>query len=431
MFKRAMAVLFVCVVFVFSGCTSGKEEAVNWELYYRTDDYESFMLPEALNVLDGSMVKVGGKIQAVKVDSGYYYTITEKGKTWIVSSMAHHERLPVELNDYIVAYGIYAGTPRDGNDIPVLHLLRMKYGREDYTASLEDFVIAEIFEGRSFEDIHSDFRMISFETGYADVLDSLKDLVRNRLAYGERLVDVMLADDEVIVTIDIEADAEAEDFDSYAMDELIAARTGEIANDLLGLTYLDFLWNVITVDFGEFGSITDNKSTIIPDEEGNSFFYPDSFVIVKPEEIIIGLNDGEGPATLGLTLDDLVKRVNNNLSGMSAKMRVANSWNGSSLSVVLEVNPYNIITVWTEEETKEIVRVLLVSGGEGEAFAEINAVSAMLSLINAMDITVAKEKSGEFLSELLESETAVIRDGVSFMMTEVENIGLLMTIVPE
>ena len=104
-----------------------------------------------------------------------------------------------------------------------------------------------------------------------DIYQDLYNEMAKKLESGERLISVSNANRNIQINTDISnADTSVRPY-SYIIDDVV----GMLTDVLLKYPKYDDLWDTVTVDFGEFGSVTNNKSSIAENDFGR-YFEPDT-----------------------------------------------------------------------------------------------------------------------------------------------------------
>ena len=138
----------------------------DWEQYYKTDDYDKYNTPRSENGLAGTLLQISGTIDSVISSEDYFYILTdENDKKWVFVTVQNLSELHLESGSKVNIYGYYEGNSTHFSSLPTIFLKRMKYDDNIYTEvvySLDyanntryEVVLAEEYEGRSFEDIHA------------------------------------------------------------------------------------------------------------------------------------------------------------------------------------------------------------------------------------------------------------------------------------
>ncbi len=104
-----------------------------------------------------------------------------------------------------------------------------------------------------------------------DIYQDLYNEMAEKLESDERLISVSNANRNIQINTDISnVDTSVRPY-SYIIDDVV----GMLTDVLLKYPEYDDLWDTVTVDFGEFGSVTNNKFNIVEDELGR-YFEPDT-----------------------------------------------------------------------------------------------------------------------------------------------------------
>lgn len=108
-----------------------------------------------------------------------------------------------------------------------------------------------------------------------DFVNAVSLEISGAVGKDEKIEDVILDDVDLSVYVDIS------NADPYPLtyEDLVLSRTSSITDDILKLKeYYDF-WETITVDFGPYGSVKNNKDDIKHNEDGGAYFPLSGFVI--------------------------------------------------------------------------------------------------------------------------------------------------------
>lgn len=96
-------------------------------------------------------------------------------------------------------------------------------------------------------------------------IEQIKSAISGQVGQNEAITDVVFKDKDLYVYVDFtNVDA------SKDKEALAEVRFSSITDEILALN-IDDLWDTITVDYGDIGHITDDKSTIEESEYGRFF----------------------------------------------------------------------------------------------------------------------------------------------------------------
>jgi len=142
-----------------------------WEQWYKTDDYSKYTTLASINGLDGAMLQITGIIDSENQNGDLYsYIITSDDNKWLFLSQTH-EDLNLGVGDTVSVYGIYLGCSGEYNDLPSIIANRVLSKNGSYEAVKNGVHFGKYYEGRSFDDIHSELHKddVSIETKEATV----------------------------------------------------------------------------------------------------------------------------------------------------------------------------------------------------------------------------------------------------------------------
>ena len=103
----------------------------------------------------------------------------------------------------------------------------------------------------------------------------IRNKIQGSIASNEYLNNISLYDKELVIEIDLSQT----DPSPLTIEELAISRTSSITDPILKLTEYYDLWEVITVDFGETGKISNNKDDIQENGYGGYYFPTSNFVL--------------------------------------------------------------------------------------------------------------------------------------------------------
>lgn len=99
------------------------------------------------------------------------------------------------------------------------------------------------------------------------VIATVKEAIQGQVGENESIQDVVLKNMDLKVYVDFTK----VDPSPLTIEDLAIARTTSITDEILLFEEYDELWNTITVDFGEIGSIKNSKENIESNEYGRYF----------------------------------------------------------------------------------------------------------------------------------------------------------------
>ena len=108
-----------------------------------------------------------------------------------------------------------------------------------------------------------------------EYISKVKAEIQKSVASDERILSVNLSNKELLIKVDLSQC----DPSPLTIEDLAITRTSSITDNILELTEHYDLWNVITVDFGAVGKISNSKDDI--KSNGYSNYFPSSGFILK------------------------------------------------------------------------------------------------------------------------------------------------------
>lgn len=108
---------------------------------------------------------------------------------------------------------------------------------------------------------------VSADQFVAEVRTAIQGAISSK---SEAIADVVLKDGDLCVYVDFSN----ADPTPFTLEDLALSRTSSITDAILELTDYDSLWETITVDFGETGHVTNNKSDVA--NSGFGRYFPDN-----------------------------------------------------------------------------------------------------------------------------------------------------------
>jgi DNA-directed RNA polymerase subunit RPC12/RpoP len=119
----------------------------------------------------------------------------------------------------------------------------------------------------------NDKENIKIDATPENFVSEVKNVISDAIGEDEFILDVHLENNELCVYVDI-----SNVNTPISIQDLAISRTSSITDHILALSGYDDLWETITVDFGEIGKITNNKSNIGNNITGR-YFYSENFIL--------------------------------------------------------------------------------------------------------------------------------------------------------
>ena len=101
----------------------------------------------------------------------------------------------------------------------------------------------------------------------SDFIKAIKTAIQDAIGENEAITAVTLKNKNVHIVVDLSN----ADPSPLTIEDLALSRAGSISDSFLDVTDYDDLWDTVTIDFGNIGKITNNRSDIQINEVGRYF----------------------------------------------------------------------------------------------------------------------------------------------------------------